>query len=75
MRLPHSSNDELCDDHKGAEAVKERKREMNMSLNQHRALSKHTMLTKLKPFYAYSNAEQHKESICHKVLVLFHLKL
>lgn len=44
MRLPYSSTDNLCDDHKGAEAVKKRKREMNMSLNQHQALPKHTML-------------------------------
>lgn len=75
MRLSYSSMDELCDDHKGAEAVTKMKREMNMSLNQHQALPKHTMLTKLKSFYAYSTGEHHKESICHKVLVLFHLKM
>jgi hypothetical protein len=57
-----------------AEAVNTKKRKMNMSLNQHPALPKHTILTKLKPFYAYSTGKHHKESICQMVLVLFHLK-
>jgi hypothetical protein len=57
-----------------AEVVNKRKRKMNMSLNQHPALSEHTILTKLKPFYAYSTGEHHKESICQMALVLFHLK-
>jgi hypothetical protein len=58
-----------------AEAVNKRKRKMNMSLNQYPALPKHTILTRLKSFYAYSIGEHHQESICQMVLVLFHLKM
>jgi hypothetical protein len=60
---------------KVAEAVNKRKKKMNTSLNQHPALPKHTILTELKPFYAYSTGEHHKESICQMVFVLFHLKM
>jgi hypothetical protein len=56
-----------------AEAMNKKKK-MNMSLNQHPALPKHTIPTKLKPFYAYSTGEHHNESICQMVLVLFRLK-
>jgi len=58
-----------------AKAVSKRKRKMSMSPNQHPALPKHTMLTKIKPFYAYSTGMHHKQSICNMVLVLFHLKM
>jgi hypothetical protein len=52
------------------EAVKKKKRKMNMSLNQHQDLSKHTMLTKLKPFYAYSTGKHHKDRIFNLVLAV-----
>jgi len=58
-----------------SEAVNKRKRKTNMSLNQHPALPKHTILTRLKPFYAYSTGEHHQEGICQMVLVLFHPKM
>jgi hypothetical protein len=63
MRLPYSTFLALMSCvmmTRVADAVNKRRRKMNMSLNQHPALPKHTILTKFKPFYAYSTGKHHR---------------